>query len=221
MIKDSPTVIYFVPGMATDKKIFERIRLPITQFECNIIEWLPPKGKEPLDSYVKRMAKSVVHENPILVGVSFGGVIVQEMAEIIPVKKTIIISSVKSRQEFPLYMKIGSYTKLYKLLTASSILSTSDLGKLGWNEKLRKRLRKMQPYLNVRDEKYLAWAIENMVEWRREEENPEVYHIHGTDDEVFPIKYIDKCRKIEHGSHAMILQKTPSIVKEILKILED
>lgn len=221
MIKESPTVIYFVPGMATDKKIFERIRLPISQYECNIIEWLSPEENESLESYVHRMAKSVTHENPILVGVSFGGVIVQEMADIIPVNKTIIVSSVKSRQEFPLYMRLGSYTKLYKLLTASSILSTSDLGKLGWNEKTRRRLRKMQPYLNVRDEKYLTWAIKNMVEWRREEADSNVYHIHGTNDEVFPIKYIDKCRKIEKGTHAMILQKTPSIVKEILKIIEE
>lgn len=206
--------------MATDKKIFERIRLPSTKYECKVIEWLPPEEKEPLDNYVKRMAKSITHENPILVGVSFGGVIVQEMAEIISVNKTIIVSSVKSRQEFPNYMKFGSITKLYKLLTASNILSTSDLGKLGWNEKARTRLRKMQVYLNVRDAEYLSWAIQNMVEWEREEENPEVYHIHGTADEVFPIKNIHKCRKIEKGTHAMILDKTPSIVKEILDIIE-
>lgn len=221
MTKKLPTTIYFVPGMATDKKIFERIRLPITKYQCNVIEWLPPKEKESLADYVQRMAANVTEVNPVLVGVSFGGVIVQEMAEIIPVSKIIIISSVKSRQELPLYMRFGSYTKLYKLLTTSSVLSTPDLGKLGWNEKMRKRLRKMQPYLTVRDKKYLAWAIENMVEWRREEENPDVYHIHGTNDEVFPIKYIDKCRKVEEGTHAMILQKTPSIVKEILKIIED
>src|SRR5690625_5438983 len=94
--------------------------------------------------YVKRMTKVIKHETPILIGVSFGGVIVQEMAKLLPIEKTIIISSVKSRREFPRYMRFGSFTKLYRLLTASGILSISDLGKLGWNEKIRRRLRKVQ-----------------------------------------------------------------------------
>lgn len=212
--------IYFVPGMATDKAIFERIRLPDSKYQYYVLEWLIPEDNEPLEDYVKRMAKDIKHSNPILIGVSFGGVVVQEMAKIIPVDKTIIISSVKSRKEFPRYMRFGSFTKLYRLLTASGILSISDLGKLGWTSRARKRLRKMQVYLNVRDEKYLAWAIKNMVEWDRETEDPKVYHIHGTRDEVFPIKYIGKCQKIKRGRHAMILEKTPSVVEEILKIIE-
>lgn len=216
-----PVFIYFVPGMATDKKIFERIRLPSSRYHYEVIEWLPPEDNEPLIDYVKRMAKGIKHESPILIGVSFGGVIVQEMAKLIPVEKTIIVSSVKSRREFPRYMRFGSFTKLYRLLTASGILSISDLGKLGWNEKIRRRLRKVQPYFNVRDEKYLAWAIKNMVEWNREVADPEVYHIHGTKDEVFPIRYIDNCRKIKKGTHAMILQKTPSVVEEVIKIIEE
>lgn len=212
--------IYFVPGMATDKKIFERIRLSKSKYEVHIIEWLPPEEGEPLTEYVERMAKFVVHDQPVLVGVSFGGVIVQEMKKIMAVDKTIIISSVKSRQEFPLYMRFGSVTKLYKLLTLSGILSIEDLGRLGWSKTMRKRLRKMQPYLNVRDQPYLTWAIKNMLEWSREEEDAEVYHIHGTKDEVFPIKHIQNCKKIDKGTHAMILDKTPSIVKEILQIIE-
>lgn len=217
----NPIVIYFVPGMATDKRIFERMRLPNPKFQYVVIEWLEPENNELLTDYVARMAKAIKHTNPILVGVSFGGVIVQEMARLFPVEKTIIISSVKSRQEFPRYMRFGSFTKLYKLLTASGILSISDLGKLGWNERMRRRLRKIQPYLSVRDEKYLTWAIKNMVEWDREIADSNVFHIHGTKDEVFPIKYIRNCRKIKKGTHAMILQKTPSIVEEILKIIED
>jgi len=220
MTKSETKPIYFVPGMGTDKKIFERVRLPKQKYETHIIEWLQPEENEPLQHYVKRMAENIVHDNPILVGVSFGGVIVQEMKEILTPDKTIIVSSVKSRQEFPRYMRFGSATKLYKLLTATGILSVSDLGKLGWNASAKKRLRKMQPYLNVRDQQYISWAIKNMVEWDREEEDPSVYHIHGTSDEIFPIKYIDKCRKIENGTHAMILNKTPSIIDEIVKIVE-
>src|SRR5690625_7569048 len=97
--------------------------------------------------YVKRMAKGIKHEKTILIGVSFGGVIVQEMAKLLPIEKTIIISSVKSRREFPRYMRFGSFTKLYRLLTAAGILSISDLGRLGWKKGMLHRVLRIQPSL--------------------------------------------------------------------------
>src|SRR5699024_6640564 len=123
----SPVVMYFVPGMATDKKIFERIRFPNSKFQYKVLEWIPPKSNEPLTHYVKRMAKGIKHENPILIGVSFGGVIVQEMTKLFPIEKTIIISSVKSRNEFPRYIRFVFFTKLYNLLNDSGILIVSYL----------------------------------------------------------------------------------------------
>lgn len=220
MSKNAHKTVYFVPGMATDYKIFERIRLSKENYNWQVIEWLPPKRNESLHHYVIRMAKEIKDKEPILVGVSFGGVVVQEMKRMVNPEKTIIISSVKSRKEFPRYMRFSAATKLYKLLTASKLLSVSDLSELGWNSKIKRRLRKMQYYLNVRDAEYLNWAIQNMIEWERQEEDPEIYHIHGTKDEVFPIQYIKRCRKIEGGTHAMILDKTPTVTKELINIIE-
>jgi esterase/lipase len=48
-----------------------------------------------LDDYAKRIAKKIKRENPVLIGVSFGGILVQEMAKHINTRKVIIISSVK------------------------------------------------------------------------------------------------------------------------------
>jgi hypothetical protein len=46
-----------------------------------------------------------------------------------------------------------------------------------------------------------------MLLWNRENADPEVIHIHGDADEVFPLKYIQNCISIKGGTHIMILTK--------------
>jgi esterase/lipase len=53
----------------------------------------------------------VKHKKPLLLGVSFGGVLVQEMAKHIEVEKVIIVSSVKNSNELPLPMKMAKKNK--------------------------------------------------------------------------------------------------------------
>src|SRR5699024_7079018 len=144
MSKNANKTVYFVTGMATDYKIFERIRLSKENYNWIVIKWLPPKRNESLHYYVIRMAKEIKDKEPILVGVSFGGVVVQEMKRMVNPEKTIIISSVKSRKEFPRYMRFSAATKLYKLLTASKLLSVSDLSKLGWNSRSEEHTSELQ-----------------------------------------------------------------------------
>ena len=85
-----------MPGMAASPKIFEYLKFPMN-FQIHLLSWIPPVKNEPLSDYAKRMCKRVVHKNPILLGVSFGGILVQEMAKYVSVKKIVIVSSIKSK----------------------------------------------------------------------------------------------------------------------------
>ncbi len=107
--------VYFMPGLAASSTIFERIALSTDTFEIILLEWILPESKESLKHYAQRMAEKVTHKNAVLIGVSFGGVLVQEMAQFLTLRKLIIISSVKSNVELPLRMKIAKTTKAYKL----------------------------------------------------------------------------------------------------------
>ena len=79
--------IYFVPGLAAGKEIFKNIKLPEALCTMHILEWLIPEKGESMSHYAARMASLVVHDNAVLVGVSFGGVVVQEMAVFLNLKK--------------------------------------------------------------------------------------------------------------------------------------
>ena len=98
--------VYFMPGLAASPTIFENIKLPEDQFEMHFLEWFLPNDKESIESYALRMTDKIQDENPVLVGVSFGGILVQEMAKHIKTQNVIIISSVKSNTEFPPRLKI-------------------------------------------------------------------------------------------------------------------
>lgn len=213
--------VYFVPGLAASKEIFKNIDLPTNKYEMHIIEWLLPEKKESLTSYAKRMAAFVTQENAVLVGISFGGVVVQEMANYLKLQKLIIISSVKSKQELPKRFTVAKITKAYKLLPTSIVSSVGDLTKFAIGPRSKKRLRLYNEYLSIKDKAYLDWAIENMVNWNRKEIDKNVFHIHGDLDAVFPIKNIQDAFILEGGTHIMILNKGSRVRKMLQNIIEN
>lgn len=213
--------IYFVPGLAAGKEIFRNIVLPTERFEVHFLEWMIPEKEETIEHYAQRMALKVTEKDPVLVGVSFGGVMVQEMAAFLKLQHLIIISSVAARCQFPNRLKVAKMTKAYKLLPTSLATSVSDFTSLAIGPRSKKRLRLYNEYLSVRDKEYLDWAIAQMVEWKREEIDPNVIQIHGDMDAVFPIKHILNARILEGGTHVMILNKGSKISKMLLNIMNE
>jgi pimeloyl-ACP methyl ester carboxylesterase len=209
-----------MPGLAASTKIFEFINLSEDEFEVFYLSWVLPKQNEILVDYAKRMAKKVKHDNAVLIGVSFGGVLVQEMASFLSLKKIIIISSVKSTAELPRRMKIAKTTKAYKLVPTNLLQDVETLVKYAFGDSLKRKLKLYEKYLHMRDKAYLDWAIENMICWERKIVDKNVIHIHGDADEVFPIKYIKDFIVVKGGTHAMILSKYKWFNENLPKIIK-
>ncbi len=211
------THIYFVPGLAANKSIFEYVSLPQEHFELHFLEWIIPLSiEESIEDYAKRMCEPIVHENPILVGVSFGGIMVQEMSKLINPKKVIIISSIKNRDELPNRLKLAQKTKAYKLFPTKVIQNIENYDAYFFNDFLKKRSELYKTYLSVRDSKYLEWAIHNVLNWEQKTSLDNIIHIHGNKDEVFPFKHINNAIEVNNGTHIMILDKAKTI-SSILK----
>ena len=216
----SKTHIYFVPGLAANHNIFEHIQLDTTTYECHFLEWKIPTSKdESIEIYAQRMCKEITHENPVLIGVSFGGVMVQEMSKQIACKKVIIISSVKTNLEFPKRLKFALLSKAYKLFPAKFIENLDSYIAYFLGDYQQKKIEAYKKYMSVRNAEYLHWAIYTVLHWKQTEILPNISHIHGTNDSVFPSKYINNFIQIDGGTHAMILTKAKKISLEIDKIL--
>ncbi|MDD7914222.1 alpha/beta hydrolase [Polaribacter ponticola] len=204
--------IYFMPGLAAGPKIFENLDLSKEHYELFYLEWKKPLAiEESITNYAMRMSEDINHKNPVLVGVSFGGIIVQEISKFIETRKVIIISSVKTKHELPTRFKISSMSKLYKLFPTKIVNNFESYAKFFLGKSLKKRADIYKKYLSVRGTKYLKWSIHNVLHWSQEKPLTDIIHIHGTEDHVFPYKNIKNPIKIEEGTHVMILTKAKKI----------
>lgn len=207
-MKKTPIIhVYCMPGLAANPSIFEKIELPQDKFEVHWLDWLLPKPKESLQDYAQRMCDRIPHENPVLIGVSFGGVIVQEMAQLMDVYRVIIISSVKSEKELPRRMRFARWTGIFKILPTSLARHVDAFEKIAMGDFAQKRIQLYKKYLSITDTRYLDWAIEKMVCWDQPEPIPGVVHIHGDKDLILPYKYIRGCITVPGGTHIMIINR--------------
>lgn len=211
--------VYFMPGLAASPAIFERIALPEDVFEMIFLQWQIPLENETLSEYAQRISEKITHPNPVLVGVSFGGILVQEMARFVEARKVIIISSVRSNAQFPKRMKVAKALQAYKLIPGDLVGKIEKLARLTTNKTVKQRMELYDKFLSVRDDRYLHWAIRNVILWNRTAIDEKVVHIHGDADEIFPIRYIKNCYIVPGGTHIMILNRFRWINENLPKII--
>lgn len=196
--------IYYISGFGADERIFAKI--DFGENESHFIGWKIPEKKETIESYAGRMAAEIIHPNPILIGLSFGGMMSIEIAKLITVEKIVLVSSVCCRKELPFYMKLTSALNLNRLISMKpyGILEPIENRNLGVETKEEKQLlREYRKNLNLQ---YSNWAINEVVNWKNEWLPPNYIHIHGTNDHIFPIRNIINPKyKIKNAGHLLLM----------------
>lgn len=215
------THVYLMPGMCANSTIFEFIELPNDLYTIHLLDWLIPEPSESIEDYALKMTKGVKHSDIVLLGVSFGGLVVQEMAKLINVRKLILVSSVKSKYELPRRMKLSRKLKLYRVLPTSLIEDIDTVAKYAFGASIKNRMALYQKYITMNNRRYLRWAIKEMVCWDQQEARKDIIHIHGTGDKVFPAKYIRDFIPIEEGTHIMIITRAKWFSEHLPQLIEN
>lgn len=97
--------VYFISGMCYNCSVFDKIVLP-KGYKKKYIEWHVPISGQSLQEYASVMAKEIdTSRSYILIGYSFGGVIVQVMSYFLSPIKTVLISSFKRDEEIPMLFR--------------------------------------------------------------------------------------------------------------------
>lgn len=217
-MSDQPhNYIYCISGLGADEKIFAH--LDFGNAEVHFIQWKIPNVKETISEYALRMASEIKHPNPVLVGVSFGGIIAEEISYQIPVKKIILISSVKERAEIPAFMRIAGNAKLDKLIPLRSYkwLRSYQNYRLGVTTPEEQRLA--DTYRKKFSQPYLNWSINKILNWKNRETATPIIQIHGNKDRIFPISKIKPDYLINGGTHMMVMNKADEINRILKKEL--
>lgn len=212
-----PPKIYILSGLGADERVFQL--LDFSGMEVVFIKWIRPEKDEKIEAYAKRLCSQITTEKPILIGLSFGGMMAIEISKIIPAEKIILLSSVKTKDEVPLYIKLLGKLGLHKVvpiwfLKHANLIANWAFGLITVFEK---RLLKL--ILLEMDAKYVRWAIHQVFTWQNEIVPQNLTHIHGTADRIFPIQNVNADYEIDNGGHFMVLNKHKEVSKIIRELL--
>jgi pimeloyl-ACP methyl ester carboxylesterase len=204
--------IYFISGFGADERVFGKI--DFGNNEVHFIPWKIPEKHESILSYAGRMSVEISHPNPILIGLSFGGMMAIEIAKLLPVEKVILVSSICCRKELPFYMKVTSALNLNRLIPMKPylILERLENYNLGVeNKEQKKLLKEYRTNLNLQ---YSNWAIDQVVNWKNQWLPSNYIHIHGTKDHIFPVKDIKHPDYvIKNAGHLLLINNADEVNK--------
>lgn len=207
--------IYLIPGVGANDKIFGN--LDLQGYEVVHLKWPRHKKQEPIQEYVKKLLPQIKKDTePILIGVSFGGIVAIELAKLINPYKTILISSIKTYHERPFKIMFMNAVKFHRLVPGKLVVEfrfwlQRVLGKLTASD-----FELIDSMIREADIEFNEWAVDQVIHWQNEDVPANTIHIHGTNDWIFPHAYIDECHIIKGGTHFMVVNRA----KEISKIIQ-
>ena len=205
--------IYIFSGLGVDERVFRY--LDFAGFEVTFIKWIKPEANESIEDYAKRLVKQITAETPILIGLSFGGMMVMEVAKYLKAKKIILLASAKTFKEIPFYYRWAGYLELHKILPAKLLKQHTFMSDwfFGIEEKEHKVM--LSEILNDLDSDFLKWAIDKIVSWKNQAIHPNLFHIHGDNDHILPLHFVNADFVVKGGGHFM----TVTHAKEITGII--
>lgn len=210
--------IYYISGLAADERMFRNIDFP-KKVTPVFIPWLLPLSyTETLDHYVSRIRAHInTAESFVLMGLSFGGMVCCELNKLVQPQKTIIISSVSSHVQFPPLFRVVKRFHLHQTVKAKMVkkaparisnylfgAATTDAAAL-----LADSLLRSDPLL-------LDWSVDKIMNWEFTLPVPNLVHIHGSTDKIFPLRCVQPHHIIKGGGHLTVFNEGTQ-VSEILK----
>lgn len=203
--------IYLVSGLGADERVFQFLDLP--EVEKVFVRWLPPRPHEPLPAYCRRLlAQFDLSQEINLVGISFGGIVSQEIARLVPCRRVLLISSIKSPQELDWKLRLVARSRLYRvvptwLLKWSNLLTAAYY----FGTETAAETVLLRQIIEDTDPDFMRWAIAEIMTWPARPPLPQVAHIHGSRDRIFPVAPIRKATVLPGAGHFMVVNRAAAV----------
>lgn len=208
--------LFLLSGLGADQRVFDF--LDFGNHNVHHIAWISPLKNETLKEYAARLTQQITSTHPVLIGVSFGGMVAMEIGKIIETEKIILISSARTKRDIPLNFKLTGKLRLHRTVPPSFMKTTNPITSwlFGAQTKIEKEL--LSAILRDTDDQFLNWAIDKIVGWDNVDALKNVTQIHGTSDKILPLK--EAKFVIKGGEHLMIVNRADEVsqaIKEALK----
>lgn len=209
--------LFLFSGLGADHRVFQF--LDLSGFNVTYIKWLEPQARESMQQYAARLAAQINVERPVLVGLSFGGMMAMEVAKHIATEKIVLISSAKTQKEIPPYFRLAGKLKLNKIVALRAAKTPNAIAyrMMGAETTAEKNL--MKTILTETDPVFFKWAIDKVVTWNNKVLHDNVVHIHGTKDLLLPHRFVKADFSIANGTHLMTVQHAKEVSEMLRNII--
>lgn len=206
--------IYCFSGLGADERAFKYMDLH--PHEVVHVKWLDPLEDETLESYAKRMGEVVNQDEPfVLMGLSFGGMLAQELSMRMRPRKTLLISTISGKHEQPFRMKISKWFNVYNLIPATYFNRPSAIAFRLFGAKSQGEQELLSEILQDSDPKYIRWALNAIARWNNTQ-TVDAFRIHGSDDQLFPLSSVKPDYVVAGGGHLMVISHAKEIEQQLL-----
>lgn len=201
-------MFYLFPGLGADERVFQFLRL---RGEVRVLRWLTPQNPaEDLPHYAARLAAAVpLGQACWLVGVSFGGVLALEVAQLRPLARVVLISSLAGPSELPRLGRLARATGLYRLLPPGLLPRLPRVAKWFFGVKTGRDYALLRQILHDTDPAFTRWAIARLLQWPGRPW-PAATRIHGTEDRLLPAGAAHSQHRLP-GGHLIIISRAAEI----------
>lgn len=205
-------VLYCLSGLGVDERAFQRLHPKDVTLKH--IPWIPPQKGESLQEYSARLFNQAnLPEDYSLAGVSFGGMIAAEFAQIRKPKHLFLISTISSGTELPWFFKLGGFLRIYQLVPKKMLNRPNYMFYYLFSVKNQEDKRLLREIVMDTDPDFLRWALGAIVRWRSQY-HPEGIKIHGSSDRLLPPKG-EIYNRISNGGHFIIVDRAAEIAEVI------
>ncbi len=211
--------IYVISGLGADHTVFCKLNLP--GYSLVHIKWIETIKGESLKEYARRLLPQIKEENPIVLGLSLGGMLSVEVGQLIPTQKVISLSSITAYAELPFYFKLAGWLRLQKILPIYFFSKGNRFTQwiFGVKQKDDREILN-QVFVNL-EKDFLYWALNAVLTWENKSKPENLHRIHGTSDMILPKrKNATYNAIIEKGTHLMLLDQHEVVSKAILAELK-
>lgn len=201
--------IYIISGLGADERVFQK--LDFGPHRVHFVQWIDPLKRESVEHYAQRLLAQVKHEKPVLLGLSFGGMVAIEMSKLIAYEQIILLSSAKTCWEIPFYFRWIGFLGLHKLMPMKLLKWPNRF--TDWLFGAKKPLEKelLRKILQESSPNYLRWSIDRVLNWQNKHIPERLTHIHGTKDYILPIRFVRCNVRVKGGRHFMLLSRAEEI----------
>lgn len=213
--------LYLFPGQGSDHEIFSKMNFS-DSFTIKYMVLPTPNKGERMREYATRFISQIdTTERYSLIGVSLGGMICSELADILDPANVILISSAKCAAELPSRYRFQRFLPLNRAIPASlyngGALFLQPLVEPDRNREKETFIR----MLSGKDKLYMKRAVDMIVNWDKKAFDSRIVHIHGDSDHTIPLRNVDPTIVIPYGSHMMALTRGEEIGRRIKKVLKE